>query len=72
MNSFEYMVGGLPASVTIEDEQSKLAECAAGGWQLVAVSFQSRGTRNYIMYYFRKEKGNLEKTKPRFDLNFAA
>lgn len=51
MPKFQYLIGGLVRDgLTPEDEQEKLNECGADGWELTAVSHRDE----YAMYYFRR------------------
>ncbi|MGA3266357.1 MAG: hypothetical protein ABSE16_06010 [Verrucomicrobiota bacterium] len=70
---FSYLVGGLLATVSPEEETAKLNQCAESGWELVAVAPKKYRGVDYTFFYFRRAiTDENPKTEPRFDLRFFA
>jgi hypothetical protein len=69
MQKYAYMIGGLSETVSPEEEERNLNECAEQGWELVSVVFKRHRGKRYTFFYFRKELSDNTKTKrPRFEI----
>jgi len=65
---FSYMVGGLLATVSPEEETVKLEQCAEAGWELLTVAMRKQDGHDYVIYYFRRENsGDEDENVSRFD-----
>jgi hypothetical protein len=72
MIRYSYMVGGLLATVSPDEEANKLNQCAEHRWELVQVLHRRWRGQEYIFYYLRREiTGETAKDKPRFSFYFA-
>ena len=70
---FSYLVGGLLATVSPEEETAKLNQCAELGWELVNVAVRKHRGHEYIFYYLRRaDSGDNPKHEPRFDVKLFA
>ena len=70
--NYSYLVGGLLATVSPEEEQEKLNQCAETGWKLIAVTTRKRSGHDYVVYYFRRQNnGEIPQETPRFDARFS-
>lgn len=70
-HEISYLVGGLLATVSPEEETEKLNQCAEKGWELITVMPRKYKGHEYIFYYLRrKTDGESEEDAPRFDVSF--
>ena len=63
---YSYMVGGLLATVSPQEEQDKLNLCAKAGWEMFLTSMRKIDGTEYIIHYFRRPVYDA-KTGSRFD-----
>lgn len=67
MRIHSYLVGGLRGDATPAEQEAKLNECGALGWELVQAVFREYGGANYIFFFFKTESRQTGDA-PRFDV----
>ena len=59
---YSYLVGGLIATSSPDEESEWLNRLANEGWELVTVSLRKHKGADYIFYYHRRKRMDTRKT----------